>query len=198
MSELAWKALRTGRVGTHSGVQWPEPGVWTDAVDSIEMCVSGWHVCDTATDLLGWLHEELWLVEWDGESIAGDDKRVVKRARLVVRVDAWDDRSARLFAVDCAEHVLHIFEDKYIEAARRFVMGEIDRNELDAARDAARAARDAAGAARAAAGAAAWAAWDAERSWQGKQLDERLGLTTLMEISGDRRMTETQLPVDDE
>ena len=75
------------------------------------------------------------------------------------------DREVRLFAADCAERVLHLFESKHpdddrprkaIEAARAFANGEID----DAARDAARAAAgDAAGdAAWAAARDAAWAA----------------------------------------
>ena len=76
---------------------------------------------------------------------------------------------ARLFAADCAESVLHIYESAYandrrpreaIEAARAFARGEIDGATLaaagDAARDAARAV--AADAAWAAARAAAWAA----------------------------------------
>ncbi len=92
------------------------------------------------------------------------------------------DKEVRLFAADCAESVLYIFEESYpedkrprlaIEAARAFANGEIDASALEAAagaaawaavwaagaaRAAAWAARAAAGAARAAAGAAAWAA----------------------------------------
>jgi hypothetical protein len=87
------------------------------------------------------------------------------------------EREARLFAADCAESVLHLFEAQYpddqrprlaIEAARKYANGEIDyaardaarAAAWDAARDAARAAAWAAAraAARDAARAAAWAA----------------------------------------
>ena len=100
------------------------------------------------------------------------------------------DRAARLFACDCAESVLPIFErlrpkdDRprlAIEVARRFAAGDATGEELVAAQavawSAARAAAQAAAwsaawsAARAAAWDAAWsaaraAAWDAEREKQ--------------------------------
>jgi Membrane protein involved in colicin uptake len=88
-----------------------------------------------------------------------------------------DERAVRLFACDCAESVLHIFEEahpnddcprKAIEVARKYANGEATQEELDAAAyaaedaaaDAARYAAYAADAARyaAAAAAAAWAA----------------------------------------
>ena len=90
------------------------------------------------------------------------------------------DTTARLFAADCAEHVLHHFEAMYpddtrprkaIDAARAYARGTISREEMAAAQAAARdavqaAARDAArDAARAAALAAALvAAGDAARA----------------------------------
>jgi hypothetical protein len=99
-----------------------------------------------------------------------------------------DEKFARLFACDCAERVLHLFEAKYpnddrprkaIEVAQRFANGDATTEELtaawDAARDAARAAaRDAAwDAARAAARGAAWdAARGAEQEWQAERLRE--------------------------
>ncbi len=95
-------------------------------------------------------------------------------------------RIARLFACDCAERVLPLYETKYpgdgrsrvaIDTAWRYAMGEATADELAAAGDAAwaaagAAARDAAGAA---AGAAAWAAaWAAagaaECEWQAQRL----------------------------
>ena len=94
---------------------------------------------------------------------------------------AVDDhkREIRLFAADCAESVLHIYEDahpdddrprKAIEAARRYANGEISEEELDAAR---KAARYAAGDAAWAAGGAAWAAWDAVKAARGAAWDAR-------------------------
>ena len=100
------------------------------------------------------------------------------------------DKIARLFACDCAERTLPIFEKKYpedkrprqaIEAARKFANGEATQKELDAAWavagdavwdavwDAAwdvawDAARD-----------ATWdATWDAERQWQTQHLKDSL------------------------
>ena len=78
---------------------------------------------------------------------------------------------SQVFACDCAEHVVHIYEKSYpndnrprrcIEVARNFIDGKATSQELAAAWD---AARDAAEAARA-------AAWDTEREWQkGKFLE---------------------------
>ncbi len=82
------------------------------------------------------------------------------------------DKEIRLFAADCAESILHIYEKQYpnddrprkaIQAARDYANGVIGKDELAAAGDAAWAAAWAAGdaagdAARAAAGDAAWAA----------------------------------------
>jgi hypothetical protein len=74
-------------------------------------------------------------------------------------------KDARLFACDCAEHVLCLFERDYpdnkrprdcIEVSRKYANGEVGDAAMDAAWDAAWAAAWAA--ARAAAGAAAWAA----------------------------------------
>jgi hypothetical protein len=62
------------------------------------------------------------------------------------------DKLARLFACDCAERVLPLFEKEYpdnqgprqaIEVARLFAEGKATAQELAAARDAAWAARDA-------------------------------------------------------
>jgi len=72
------------------------------------------------------------------------------------------DKILRLWAADCAEHVLHLFTDKYpndnrpakaIKAARQFAHGEITDASWAAARAAARAA-----------------AVDAEEKWQTERL----------------------------
>ncbi len=75
-------------------------------------------------------------------------------------------KEIRLFACDCAQRVLPLFEAKYpddkrprqaIEIARRFANGQATQKEMAAARDAARDAEAAAG------DAARTAAWDATR-----------------------------------
>ena len=98
------------------------------------------------------------------------------------------NKAIRLFACDCAEQVLPIFEKKCpddnrprqaIEVSRKFANREVATEELRAAWAAARAARDAAWAADAA-GDAAWAARDAAgaacaaEDWQEKRFRELL------------------------
>ena len=84
------------------------------------------------------------------------------------------DREIRLFACDCAESVLYLFEQKCpddkrprnaIEVAMRYANGEATSDELTTADAAARAAEDAA--ALAAGDAAAWAAWAVARAAEG-------------------------------
>lgn len=148
-----------------------KPGKWMPAIRPIP-CVSGYHVLGSARQALDWLGPTIWLCEVRGEIIDHGDKFVAEQARLIERLP-WDDRSARLFACDCAEDVLPIFERDFpgddrprraIEMARRFAVGDATRDELAAARDAAGDAE------KAAAWAAAWAAagdaaWAAEAAW---------------------------------
>src|SRR5690606_20096678 len=72
-------------------------------------CQRGYHVA-TIDQLLDWLGPELWEVECRGEHIALGDKHVFGEARLVRRIDAWNDRTARLFAADCAARGVHLLE----------------------------------------------------------------------------------------
>jgi len=175
-----------------------KPGKWMPKVmGELEPCVNGYHIC-RPQDLVSWLNEAIFEVEYKGKMVEDDDKCVVREARLLRRIETWDEKSARLFAADCAERVLPIYEKEYpnddaprkaIQAARDYADGKIDKKEMAAAWAAARAAaraaawaaawaaaRDAAGAAAwAAAGDAAWAAvWaaarDAAREWQTERL----------------------------
>lgn len=187
-----WKTLN-GRTPTIAGGDYRYPvGQWTEHLDPADLDVCGWgyHLARDE-QVLGWLNQTLYRAEpcLDHELIEADDKVVTCRVRLT-KVSAWDDRTARLFAADCAEHVLHFFEDKYpdddrprkaIETVRLYANGKIDAAAWaaawaaagaaagDAAWDAAGAAAGAAAreaaraAARDAAGAAARAA---ERAWQ--------------------------------
>lgn len=150
------------------------PGEWTTPIDDLSACERGYHLC-RVSDLAQWPAPDLYEAEARGDVLEVDDKVIAHECRLVRRVDAWTEQSARAFACDCAEHVLPIFDRlapdddrprKAIETARRFARGEADQEELaaawDAARDAARAAARAA--ARDADRAASWAAaWDVAR-----------------------------------
>ena len=140
-------------------------------------CSNGYHLC-REQDLIYWLGPNIFKAEHRGELVEDQNKVVVREARIIRELN-WNDRKARLFACDCAERVLHLFEkssptDKRprecIEVSRRFALGEATKQELwDAGTAARTAAGDAAGtAARTAAGDAAWdAAGSAARTAAG-------------------------------
>ena len=192
-----YKILGKGGVAANGGIgQWSlpqdgKPGAWMPKIENIEPCVRGYHLC-RVEDLVYWLNEEIFEAEGRGEFIRHGDKDVYPEARLLRKLDAWNEKSARLFAADCAEYVLHLFEKRHpndnrpraaIQAARDFADGKINKEQLATARDAAwaaarAAARDAAwAAARDAEREAAWAAaWAAERKWQTTKLREALNI----------------------
>lgn len=167
MSAKYYKALGPDRRPYHGGSgQWPEPGEWLEVEGELKPCERGLHVC-REDQLIHWLGPEIWEVEIDeSELIDAGDKCVVRRARLLRRMEGWTEGTARLFAADCAERALGNFEARYpndkhprqaIQAARDYAEGRIDEDQLAAAWD---AAWDAAGA----------AAGAAERTWQTERL----------------------------
>ena len=152
------------------------PGRWRSVRGKLVACERGLHVC-TADQLVLYLGPVIWRVEVDATRPVLDagDKWVVSRARVTERVEAWDERTARLFAADCAERVLPLFERvrpddprprEAIAVARRYADGLA----ADQERAAGAAAWDAAGAA------AEAAAGAAERSWQSARLRKLLRL----------------------
>jgi len=86
--------------------------------------------------LVKWLGPRIFTFQYVGDEILEADDKVLGREGFLMReFEAWNERSARLFAADCAERVLHFFEAKHpndmrpreaIEAARQFARGEID------------------------------------------------------------------------
>ena len=172
-----YKVLGPGRTACHGGTgTWPEPGGWLEVKGEVIPCRNGLHLTDL-DHLIDWLGPEIWEAEVHPAAtvIEHGDKIAVSKARLVRRLDAWDDRTARLFAADCAEHVLHLSPAAVRGAAA--LLSPYDAAWVAAwvaARAAAaRAARAAAGAGYAAAYAAAR---DAEREWQTARLARYLGI----------------------
>jgi hypothetical protein len=178
---MNYKSLNGDR-STIQGHPWSlphkgHPGEWMPAVaGKLKLCANGYHYCRNERELLEFLGTDLYEIEVRGDVLDGDDKACAREARLLRRIDTWDERTARLFACDCAERVLSIWErrapdDKRphecIAVARRYARGEATRDELDAA-------WDTAGAAWAAAGDAWAAAWAAERDWQAQRLAQYL------------------------
>ena len=180
-----YKILRDGKSCNGGKAEWDlpvknldstwEPGGWMPEIKGkLIACERGYHICKDE-QVIKWLDDEIYEVEYKGEIFDHSDKCVAHQCRLIRKYDKWDERTQRLFACDCAEHVLHIFENHYpddkrprlvIESARLFVKATQSAQAVrDAAQAAALAAVDAAALAAAlAAGDAAWyaagaAAW---------------------------------------
>ena len=116
-----YKFLAPGRVPPYRGGDpWPEPGIWTHRVDRPALCQRGWHLC-RPMDLAAHIHAELWIVESAPRCrvIEGDDKVVVSRARLVSRVETWNDETARACAYAFADRAVRVHAVAALRAAGR-------------------------------------------------------------------------------
>jgi hypothetical protein len=101
---IAYKFLDLGATSPFTGFRWtlPDagPGAWVEA--PVEPCRSGIHAC-RRDDLPLWLGRVLYEVELDGEIVDEPAKLVASRARLLRRVDAWDDRLRDAYTRMCAD-----------------------------------------------------------------------------------------------
>ena len=84
------------------------PGKWMPNIANPILCERGYHLVKDA-QLLEWLGPTIYVAEYRGATVRDSTKLVAEQARLVSRVDTWNDRTARLFAADCAEHVAHLY-----------------------------------------------------------------------------------------
>ena len=164
-----YKFLTKSNKGKYSGYNFTEylpsddkPGEWLPEVKGeLVMCSKGYHAC-TADSLLEWLDYQLWEVEYKNTPKEYDDKVNGRQIRFVRRIENWNERTARLFAVWCAREALKLIDEpdpRSIDAcdvAEKYANGKATQEDLAAAsatawaaaRDAARAAaRDAARAA---------------------------------------------------
>ena len=163
-----------------------KPGKWMPPIEGkLEACFRGYHLC-RVQDLVHWLGPTMWIAERKGKRIDDDSKVVVRQARLIRKLETWNDRTASLFACDCAEEALMLIDEPdrrsldAVRVARLYAVGEASGEELKAARSAAwSAARSAAGSA---AGSAAWsAAGSAPRSGLDQVNKPSVFLTSMVE-----------------
>lgn len=155
MEEQLFKILKSDGYVCHGVGRWhlPQsdtPGRWMPPiVGDLIPCQNGYHLC-RAENILTWLGPAIFEAEywaWFREAIIfSDNKIVVRRARLLRQLVTWNDCNARLFACDCAEHTLHLFEESYpnddrprraIEVARQYALDKATKEQLIAAKDAA-------------------------------------------------------------
>lgn len=120
-------------------------GEWAPEVPIIP-CASGYHVCQES-DLVYWLGPVIAECEV-GRTIrhvshlGSVAKTVTDRCRIVRVFETWNERTQRLFACDCAEHVLPLYECKHplddrvrkaIEMTRAYAVGEVGIRKLHTA-----------------------------------------------------------------
>jgi hypothetical protein len=102
---IAYKFLRPDGTGVFTRFAWPlpadgRPGAWVEA--PIVSCRSGLHAC-RVSDLPLWLGRELYAIELAGAIVEERLKVVASRARLLHRIDAWNDGLRADYARACAD-----------------------------------------------------------------------------------------------
>jgi hypothetical protein len=100
---IAYKFLTTEATSPFTAFRWPlpggEPGAWVEA--PVAPCRSGIHAC-RRDHLPLWLGGVLYELELDGEIVVEPTKLVASRARLLRRLDAWDERLRDAYTRMCA------------------------------------------------------------------------------------------------
>ena len=179
---LAYHFLKSDMC-SHEGHEPPWKEGETRTLDGeIVICVYGYHASRTAWDALQFAPGpvlclvEVEPVEERADKLASRSRRLIKAVNL--------ERELREFAADCAERMLHFYEEAYpgdqrpraaIATARAYAKGEATDEGLATA-------RAAAGTAAADAAAAAYAA-RAEHRWQREQFNVRLAHLFATEIA---------------
>ncbi len=111
-------------------------GKWMPAIKDIRPCERGYHFVNIE-QLPQWLGPTLYEIEVRGQIIHQADKSVAEQARLIRKVETWNNKTLRLYAADCAERVLGLYEKQYpkddrprkaIQAARDFANGLITKD----------------------------------------------------------------------
>ena len=180
MMETHYKVLGDNGRAVNGGIGvWPlphdgHPGAWLAVEPPLIPCTRGLHLC-RREDLVLWLGATIWRVEItpEAERLVCEDKIVVSQARIVAPVTTWTERTARLFAADCAERALKAEQGvgrepdarswAAMQAARDYAEGRLSDKARSAAESAAWSV--AWSAARSAAESAAWSvAWSVAES----------------------------------
>jgi hypothetical protein len=116
------------------------PGEWMPPVKgALNPHVNGYHLVQEDALIL-WLNTSIYLAE-PLEGFIETKEMIVCRSVRLLQKTPWDERTARLFACDCAERVLPLYEKEHpndthprrtIEVARAFAEGKATEKELAA------------------------------------------------------------------
>jgi len=89
------------------------PGEWMPPIEGeLIECKNGYHLA-TYRQLLHWLAPRIFEAEAGREVIRSEYKYIARRCRLLKEFTGWNERTARLFACDCVERVLPLYEKRY-------------------------------------------------------------------------------------
>ena len=101
---IAYKFLTRDGTSVFTGFRWPLPDTgpaeWVEA--EVEPCRSGVHAC-APEHLPLWAGTVLYEVELDGEVVEDRTKLIAPRARLVRRIDAWEEAVRDGYRRACAD-----------------------------------------------------------------------------------------------
>jgi hypothetical protein len=97
---IAYKFLRPDRVAPFTRFRWT-PGEWVAAEPGVVVCERGVHAC-RAEALPYWIDRELWGIELDGEIAESAYKVAAERARLLDRLETWDEAARVELGRACA------------------------------------------------------------------------------------------------
>ena len=100
----AYKFLRPDGTSVFTSFRWPlpdgGPGAWVES--NVEPCHSGIHAC-RPEHLPLWAGQVLYEVELDGEIADDRTKLTAGRARLIRRIDAWEEEVRDRYTRMCAD-----------------------------------------------------------------------------------------------
>jgi hypothetical protein len=106
---IAYKFLRRDGVSVFAQFRWPlpngGPGAWVEG--EVAPCQRGIHAC-RPPDLPLWVNDVLYEIELDGDIVEEPTKVVAPRARLLRRVDPWDDELRASYTRMCADRALKL------------------------------------------------------------------------------------------
>jgi hypothetical protein len=100
VTELAYKFTLPGARSPFTDFTWPI-GEWVEAEGELQLCGNGIHACRPEA-LPRWVNDELWLVELEDVEHEHDGLLLARRGRLVERIEAWNEQTARELARSCA------------------------------------------------------------------------------------------------
>jgi hypothetical protein len=128
------------------------PGDWMPAVEGeLVLFENGYDLC-RPQDLVRCLGPTMFEAEFQGDSLECEHRLQVRQARLIRSVERWTQRTAVLFAADCAERVVPLYESRRtgqswprdaLAMARRSICGETNVVQMTGASNLAKAVKDA-------------------------------------------------------